>query len=100
MQSDAELVAKAKAGDELAFRQLVERHEQLVRSTVVGMLGAGPDAEDVAQEVFIRFFRSLVNFRGEAKLSTYLCRIAINLSINALKSRQRQQWTPDLSKNN
>ena len=93
MQSDAELVAKAKAGDELAFRQLVQRHEQLVRSTVIGMLGTGPDAEDVAQEVFIRFFRSLVNFRGESKLSTYLCRIAINLSINALKSRQRRyRW--------
>jgi RNA polymerase sigma-70 factor (ECF subfamily) len=95
MRSDAELVAEAKAGDEAACRLLVQRHEQLVRSTVTGMLGVGPEAEDVAQEVFIRFFRSLEQYRGASQLSTYLCRIAINLSINALKSRRRRyRWLP------
>lgn len=93
MYSDSELVAQAKAGSEMAFRELMKRHEMLVRSTVAGMLGNGPDVEDVSQEVFIRFYRSLTDFRGESQLSTYLCRIAINLSINNLKSRQRRhRW--------
>ncbi len=55
------------------------------------MLGPVTEADDVAQEVFIRFFRSLDNFRGDAQLSTYLSRIAINLSLNELKRRQRNQ---------
>ena len=93
MHSDSELVEAAKAGNDLAFRELVHRHEQLVRSTVIGMIGTKPESEDIAQEVFIRFYRSLSNFRGDAQLGTYLCRIAINLSINALKSRQRRfKW--------
>lgn len=63
----------------------------MVRSTVVGMLGPIPEAEEVAQDVFIRFYRSLEQFKGEAKLSTYLTRIAINLSLNMSKARRRRQ---------
>ena len=55
------------------------------------MLGPVAEADDVAQEVFIRFFRALGKFRGDAQLSTYLGRIAINLSLNELKRRQRLQ---------
>ena len=88
--SEAELVSKAKAGDSSAFRQLVLRHELQVRTTVIGMLGDTAEAEDVAQEVFIRFFRALKSFRGEAGLATYLTRIAINLSLNEVKRRQRK----------
>lgn len=69
----------------------MQRHEQQVRATVLGMLGPVAEADDVAQEVFIRFFRSLESFRGDAQLSTYLSRIAINLSLNELKRRQRSQ---------
>ena len=53
------------------------------------MLGAGPESEDVGQEVFIRFYKSIDSFRGDASLRTYLTRIAINLSLNALKRRKR-----------
>lgn len=90
MPSDTELIAQARKGNDLAFRQLVQRHEQQLRATVVGMLGQVPEADDVAQEVFVRFYKSLDNFRGEAQLNTYLSRIAINLSLNELKRKQRR----------
>ncbi len=87
--ADHELMQRARAGDERAFRELVERHEGAVAAVVVGMLGPGDDADDVGQETFIRFYRSLGSFRGEASLKTYLRRIAVNLSLNALKRRRR-----------
>ncbi|MEL6673992.1 MAG: RNA polymerase sigma factor [Bacteroidota bacterium] len=89
--TDQELISMVHSGKEEAFRTLVERYQGLVGATVIGMLGKGPEAEDVAQETFIRFFRSMKKFRGESGLGTYLTRIAINLSLNALKKRQRQQ---------
>ena len=58
-------------------------------SVITAMLGPGDEAEDVGQETFIRFYRSLDRFRGEAALGTYLTRIAINLSRNALKQGRR-----------
>jgi RNA polymerase sigma-70 factor (ECF subfamily) len=85
------LIRRSRSGEEAAFRALVERHEGRVAATVIGMLGQGEEAEDVGQEVFIRFYRALDNFREEAALSTYLTRIAINLSLNALKKRKRRQ---------
>lgn len=88
--SDIELVERARQGDNAAFRLLVNRHEHQVRSIVIGMLGKTIEADDVAQEVFIRFYRSLGDFRGEAALSTYLSRIAINLSLNEIKRRDNR----------
>ena len=87
--SDEELIAIVLSGDNRAFEMLVKRYEGLVARTVIGMLGSGSEAEDVGQEVFIRLFRSLKDFKAEAALSSYLCRIAINLSLNAIKKRQR-----------
>lgn len=86
---DHELMQLARAGDERAFRELVERYEAVVAGVAVGMLGPGDDADDVGQETFIRFYRALGSFRGEASLKTYLRRIAMNLSLNALKRRRR-----------
>lgn len=87
--SDAELVAHARAGDSAAFRAIVERYQGAVASVVIGMLGPGDDADDVGQETFVRLHRALDQFRGDAQLSTYLRRIAMNLSLNALKRRRR-----------
>ncbi len=86
---DRSLVVRARRGDQQAFRTLVERYEGAVAATVIGMLGPGADADDVGQEVFVRFYKSLARFRGEATVKTYLTRIAINLSLNALKRRRR-----------
>jgi RNA polymerase sigma-70 factor, ECF subfamily len=89
--SDLELIARARLGDAGAFRLLVERHQDAVAAVVIGMLGRGDDADDVGQETFIRFHAALADFRGEASLRTYLSRIAMNLSLNALKQRKRHQ---------
>lgn len=88
--SDTELLSRARSGDTAAFRVLVERFEPIVAKVVIGMLGPGDDADDVGQETFIRFHRALQQFRGDAALATYLRRIAMNLSLNALKSRRRR----------
>lgn len=90
--SDAALLAAARGGDPHAFRFLVERYEAVVAATVIGMLGRGDDADDVGQETFIQLYRSMDRFRGEASLGTYLRRIAMNLSLNALKRRKRFAW--------
>jgi RNA polymerase sigma-70 factor, ECF subfamily len=83
------LLAGVRQGDQSAWRALVERYEAPVAAVVIGMLGAGDEADDVGQETFIRFYRSLDAFRGEASLKTWLQRIATNLSLNALKRRKR-----------
>jgi RNA polymerase sigma-70 factor, ECF subfamily len=88
--TDAQLLRRARAGDAEAFRALVVRFEPVVASVVIGMLGPGDDADDVGQETFIRFHGAMDQFRGDASLATYLRRIAMNLSLNALKSRRRQ----------
>ncbi len=89
--TDIELVQLFQSGEVNAFKQLVQRHQEQVRKTVIGMLGEGAEAEDVAQEVFINFYKKIDSFRGESKLSTYLTRIAINLSLNEIKKRKRNQ---------
>lgn len=86
---DEELIEKSKAGDMAAFKMLVIRHEGQVAGVIRTLLGPTPEAEDVGQEVFIRFYDSLNKFRGDSKLSTYLVRIAINLSLNELKKKKR-----------
>jgi RNA polymerase sigma-70 factor (ECF subfamily) len=87
--SDDELLVRARAGDHGAFRIIVERYQSEVSRTVVGMLGSSQQVDDVAQEVFIQLFRSLDRFRGESSVSTYLKRIAINRSLDALRQRKR-----------
>ncbi len=89
-ESDIRLVEDALAGSADAFRTIVTRHEAAVAATVIGMLGACDEADDVGQETFVRFYRSMGSFRGDAALRTYLTRIAMNLSLNVLKRRRRE----------
>ncbi|MCC7052730.1 MAG: RNA polymerase sigma factor [Gemmatimonadaceae bacterium] len=89
--NDADLVARARRGDDDAFRRLVERHQAAVARTVFGMLGAGDDADDAGQETFVRFHQALDSFRGDSSVRTYLVRIAMSVSLNALRSRTRRE---------
>jgi RNA polymerase sigma-70 factor, ECF subfamily len=84
-----ELVNASLAGDKQAFGEIVARYRKMVARTVKGMLGDSVFAEDVGQEVFIKLFYSLAEFRGEAKLSTYIQKIAVNLTLNEIKRRKR-----------
>ncbi len=90
-RKDVEMVKRALTGDRFAFGILVRQYESLVAKTVVGMLGQTQEAEDVGQEVFIRFFRSMKQYQGDSALGTYLTRIAINLSLNALKKQKNKR---------
>lgn len=87
--SDDALLARVQQGDQDAFRVLVERYEETVAVTVVSMLGRTSEVDDVLQEVFIQFYRSLGRFRGDASVRTYLKRIAINKALDVLRRRKR-----------
>jgi RNA polymerase sigma-70 factor (ECF subfamily) len=91
--TDAELVsAFVERGDEAAFTELVGRHKQAVFRIAVSILGAGleGEAEEVAQDVFLRAFRRLKDFRGESAVGSWLYRITWNLAVD-LKQRARYQ---------
>ena len=77
-----DFILELKAGNEQAFRQLVETCKDLVYNTVLGIIQDVHEAEDVAQEVFVQVYKSIGTFRGEAKLSTWLYRIAITKSLD------------------
>lgn len=86
---DSELVTASLKGDKLAFGEIVTRYQKMVARTVKGMLGDSVFSEDIGQEVFIKLFYSLSDFRGEAKLSTYIQKIAVNLTLNEIKRRKK-----------
>lgn len=97
---DSAAVARARAGDEAAFETLVSRHERDVFNLAWRMLGNRDDALDAAQETFLRVFRSLASFRGDATFRTWLTGIAINVCRNKLVSvevRARRAAVPLVS---
>ncbi len=73
-----------------AFTTIVRRYEKLVAKITIPMVGNKYDADDIGQETFIRFYKSMKKFKGDSQLGTYLARIAINLSLNELKQRSRR----------
>jgi RNA polymerase sigma-70 factor (ECF subfamily) len=87
--TDEQLVSLALNGDRQSFSEIVERYRKMVARTVKGMLGDNVYAEDIGQDVFVRLYHSLSEFRGEAKLPTYINRIAVNLTLNEIKRRKR-----------
>lgn len=89
--SDEEIIAAVNGGDYELFRLIVERYQNLVAGVIFNMIRDRNRAEDIGQEVFIRLYKSLGKFKGEAKLSTYISRIAINLSLNEIK-KEKKKW--------
>jgi len=87
--TDGELVARVLSGDQRAFSQIVDRYKDNIASVVMGMTGDVNMTTDIAQQTFIRTFRFLDKYEGRSSLKTYITRIAINLSLNALKGKQR-----------
>lgn len=78
-QEDRELVRRCRGGDERAFERLFVRHRGAVTGLVYRMLGPSPELEDLVQDVFIQVLRSLGSFRDEARFSTWLYRVALNV---------------------
>jgi RNA polymerase sigma-70 factor (ECF subfamily) len=87
---ERELVRKAVAGNEQAFRKILESHYALIYSVVRGVAGQRGEADDIVQEVFIKIFRALGDFRGDSRLSTWIYRIARNEALNAIDRRSPQ----------
>ncbi len=88
---DFQLMERVGAGDHEAFRELVERHQIAVVGTVAKMLGNPSEAEDIAQQVFLRIWRNAKRYRPEAKFTTYLYTITRNLVFNETRRRSRKK---------
>ncbi len=82
------------AGDMVAFERLVEKHQALVAGTVGRMLGDNSEVEDVAQQVFVRVWKSAKRYVPRAKFTTWLLKITRNLVFNELRRRKRHPVTP------
>jgi RNA polymerase sigma-70 factor (ECF subfamily) len=92
-QSDRELVDAARSGDAEAFGTFVRRHQRRVYRLAVHMLRNSAEAEDVAQEAFVRAFNAIDRFDGRSEPFTWLYRITVNLSLNAIRSRKASRAT-------
>jgi RNA polymerase sigma-70 factor (ECF subfamily) len=89
MRTDEELVARATAGDLEAFNQLVTRWERPIYALAYRTLGREEDARDVVQEAFLRAYRGLRGFKGQAKFSSWLYRITLNLCRDWIRRERR-----------
>lgn len=89
--TETELIIRLREGDEEAFRELVNSYSDRVYNTVFSIIQQREDAEDIAQDVFIRVFHSIKSFAGNAALSTWLYRIAVNLSLEHLRKQKTQK---------
>jgi RNA polymerase sigma-70 factor, ECF subfamily len=86
---EADLIERAKRGEKTAFGQLLRMHQRRVYACAIHMLADRGEAEDAVQETFLRAWRAIDRFDGRAELSTWLYRICINVSLNALRRRKR-----------
>jgi RNA polymerase sigma-70 factor (ECF subfamily) len=91
---DLELMARVRVGDAEAFTVLVERHQGRVVGTIARMLGSPNEAEDLAQQVFVRVWKSAARWEPSAKFTTWLLTITRNLVFNEVRRRGRARTVP------
>ena len=89
-QSERKFIERLAGRDERAFNELVELYEARVFRLLLRMLGRRDEAEDMAQEVFVQIFKAITTFRGDAKLSTWIYRVSVNLCKNRMKYLSRR----------
>jgi len=88
---DVSLMLRFQKGEELAFQELVERNHSRVVGLIYRFISNASDAEDLAQEVFLRIYRARKTYKPTAKFSTWMFRITANVSLNALRSRANRK---------
>lgn len=89
--TETELLFGLREGEESAFKELVTQFQDKVFNTALGLLQHHTEAEDIAQEVFIKVFRSVKNFKVDCLLSTWIYRITVNESLDYLRSKKRKK---------
>jgi RNA polymerase sigma-70 factor, ECF subfamily len=90
--SDEDLVAVFQSGDFSAFDELVRRWEGKIQGAVYRIMGSEEDARDLSQEAFLRAFRNLGRFKGEARFSSWLYQIALNLCRDRMRRKKGKSW--------
>ena len=94
-ESDRTSVAQACDGDSAAFRSLVERHSRYVFNVAYRLTGSAQDAEDIVQDTFLKAYRQLSRFEARADFRTWIHRIAVNRSIDLIRSRKHRELGQD-----
>src|SRR2546426_218013 len=89
-EDERTLVKRAKAGDMAAYDELVRRYQERIYATVYHMTSNHEDANDLAQEAFIKAYQALKSFKGDSSFFTWVYRIAVNKTINFLKQRRNR----------
>lgn len=89
--NEAQIIPQLKKGNENAFRELVDTFQEKVLNTCLGFVPNRHDAEDIVQDVFVEVFRSIDQFRGESKLSTWIYRITTTKCLEHIRSKKRQK---------
>src|SRR3972149_4196774 len=92
MESDIELMLRAKTGDDSAFTELMRRHYKGVVNYVYRFTNDRANSEDLAQEVFLRVYRSVKRYNPQAKFSTWLYKIATNLETWVKNEKHKNLW--------
>lgn len=96
--TDEELVLAFQRGEERAFDELVRRYQQKIRFFCRHYMAESADADDAAQEIFIKIYQNLATFFPRARFSTWLFRVAINHCLNLVRARRRRQWLQPFSR--
>src|ERR1700722_17913330 len=99
-EHESKLIEQSLSGDPEAYAALVTEHQKMVRAVTFRMTGSLDDAEELAQDAFLRAYRQLGSFSGGSKFSTWVCKIAINLSLDWRRRESRRDvvhstWAAD-----
>jgi RNA polymerase sigma factor (sigma-70 family) len=89
--TEFQLIQALQEGEEPAFKQLVTNYQEKVYNTVLGFVQHNEDAEDIAQDVFIKIFENIRQFKGDAALGTWIYRIAVTQSLDFLRRKKRRK---------
>jgi len=91
LTNETELIEQLKQGDQTAFKAIVEQWQDMVYNTILGIVQNETEAEDLAQDVFIKVFEKIDSFKGDSKFSTWLYRIATTTALDHLRSKKRKK---------
>jgi RNA polymerase sigma-70 factor, ECF subfamily len=101
---ESKLIELSRSGDAEAYAALVYQHQQMIRGVTFRMTGSPDDAEELAQDAFVRAYQRLDSFHGDSKFSSWLCRIAINLALDWRRRERRRdhlhtKWATEVAVN-